>query len=359
MDSDLGLVDVSSVDLKVVSVLLVKLGNGTDVPVNPFVVMSAGNLNLLDNNTDGSLTVLGNVGNHLLVLNNESVDVELELSDHDSSLGLNRADHLDDVSDMDVSSLGESDPVESHVVSLSPLSSGDVSGNESFVGKTSVVDGVLVGSGSESHDNVVLVLEVLGLGEGNGSLLVGNSHFTVSNSGVVSPRGSFVVEVKSALNSPSLVSEGDVVLSLVEGSEVHRVLGGDLSLEESLLGSDSSVDGTSLVVLGLSLHGALDLDLSGIHSLGDLASADGVLGTDNSGSGLSHVDTGLLVLNSLLVNSLASSNLSESLETSSVLGTESGSDSGNSGHLGTSLLMNLAASFVDGSSGGLGTRTLR
>lgn len=357
VDSDLGLENVRLVDLLFVSVLLVKLGNGTDVPVNPLIVMSAGNLDLLNNDSDGSLTVLGNVGNHLLVLNNESVDVELELSNHDSSLGSNRADHLDDVSDSGVSSLGESDPVESHVVSLSPLSSGDVSGNESFMGKTSVVDGVLVGSSSESHDNVVLVLEVLGLGEGNSSLLVGNSHFTVSNSGVVSPGGSFVVEVKSALDSPSLVSEGDVVLSLVEGSEVHRVLGGDLSLEESLLGSDSSVDGTSLVVLGLSLHGALDLDLSGIHSLGDLASADGVLGTDNSGSGLSHVDTGLSVLNSLLVNSLESSNLSESLETSSVLGTESGSDSGNSGQFGTSLLVNLAASFVNGSSGGLGSKS--
>jgi len=355
-DSDLGLVDVDSVDSSVVVVEFVLLGNGSDVPVNPLIVMSTGNLDLLDNDADGGLTVLGDVGNHLLVLDNEVVDVELERFDHLSSLGLHLVDHLDNVSDSDVSSLGDSDPVESLAVGNSPFVDGEVSGTESLLGEESVVDGILTGSSGKGEDDGVLSLEVLGLGEGNGSLSVGKSDHSVSNSGVVSPVGSSVVEVEGSLLGPSLVSDGEVVLSLVEGSEVHGVLGGNLGLEESFLGFDSSVDGSSLVGLGLSLHGALDLDLSGIHSLGDLASADGVLGTDNGGSGGFDVDTGLLVLDSLLVNSLESSNLSESLETSGVLGTESGSDSGNFGHTGTSLFVNLADSLVNGSSGGLGSK---
>jgi len=218
------------------------------------------------------------------------------------------------------------------------------------------VDGVLVGSSGKSHDESVSVLEGLGLGDGNSGLSVGKSDYLVCDSGVVSHLGSSVVEVESELFSVSLVSDGEVVLSLVEGSEVQGVSGGNLSLEESSLGSDSSVDGSSLVALGLSLHGSLDLDLSSVHSLSDLASSDRVLGADNSGSSGSDVDTGLLVLKSLLVNSFESSHLSKSLHLSGVLGTFSGSNSRKSGDVSASELPNLAVSLVNGSGSGLGSK---
>jgi hypothetical protein len=351
-----GLVDVDLVDGSVVIVLLVKLGNGALVPVDPLVVVCSGSSDLENNSVDLGLAVFGDVGDHFLVRDNESVEDHLGVSDHLSVLNLNRVDHSHDVSDSDVSSLGHADPVESGMVSLSPFAVGNVSGVTSFLGEASVVDGILKGSTGKFDKGEVSGLEDLGLGDSNSGSSVVNSDVLVCDSGVVSILGSGVVEVKGSLFSESSVSDGEVVLSLVEGSKAHGALGSNLSLKPCLLGSDSSVDGASLVRLSLSLHSSLDLDLSGVHSLSDLASSDRVLGADNSGSGGSNVDTGLSVLDGLLVNSFRGSGLGKSLELSGVSGTASSSNSSELGVVSASELVNLAESFVNGSGSGLGSK---
>jgi len=134
VNGHLGLSNVNSVDSFVVIVLLVKLGNGADVPVNPLVVIGSGSSNLKDNSVDGSLSVLGDVLDHFLVGNNEFVEDNLGMSNHLSVLGLDSVDHLDNVVDSNVSSLGHADPVESGMVGLTVLVHSNVSGMESFLG---------------------------------------------------------------------------------------------------------------------------------------------------------------------------------------------------------------------------------
>lgn len=355
-NNNLGLLNVEGVSGLVLKVESVKLGNLDLVPVDLLVMSFLGLLELELNDSNSSLSSLGDVLDSLLVLFMELSNNFLSFLDHSGVLDLEFHDHGHNVLGGVVGFLGEADKLLSLGVGLGEFLVSNISGGLGFLLEELVVDGVLNSSLGGDDKGSVLEFKFSSLGNSDGGFLVGELDGFVCDSGVVSHLGGLVVVVKSELFSGLLGLEGSVVLLLVESSEVHGGFGCDLSLEESFLGNNGTVNGTSLVLLSLSLHVSLDLDLSSVHSLSDLASSDSVLCADDSGGSGSDVDLSLSVLFSLLVDGVLGLQFSNTLELSGVLGTVLSGNSSDLSNVGTLDLSNLAFSLLDGSGGSLGSK---
>lgn len=356
VNNNLGLLNESEVDTVVVSVELVKLGNLDLVPVDLLIVSFLSLLDLVHNFDNESFTMCGDISNSFFVFRVELGNDSFGGNDHLGVFNLEFVDHGKNVLGGMVSFLGLFNKGNSLGVGLSVFLVSDNSGGLGFLLKELVVDSILNSSLGRFDEVVVCQLKSLDLSNSNGGFLVSELDSGVCDSGVVSHLGSLVVEVESELFSVTLGFKGGIVLLLVKSSEVHGVFGRDLSLEESFLGLDGTVNSTSLVSLSLSLHVSLDLDLSSVHSLSDLASSDSVLGTDNSGGSLSDVDSSLGVLSLLSGDGKVGLGFGNTLELSSVLGLVLSSNSSELGSVGTFGLSNLALSLMDSSSGSLGSK---
>jgi len=195
-----------------------------------------------------------------------------------------------------VSLFGERNPVLSGFFGSSVSLVGENLAGEGFLSDNLVMSDILGSLSVKLEEGDFLELVGGDLSKGNSSLLVSEVDGFVSDFGGVARLSGMVVELKGELFSVVLGLDSKVVLLLVELSEVLGVLGGSLSFEESFLGLDGTGDGLSDVILSISLHSSLDLDLGGIHSLGNLAGSDGVLSSDNRSGDLGDLDLGFSIL---------------------------------------------------------------